>query len=128
MSPGYVTKHSKIHLVEGDKFISCKDQIAKKFTEYFTNIPILNMRNNEYYCPDLSKPDPIWKILDKYRDHASIKLTRLTVTLKFLSLVKLISKKSKKSFQYLDPKKATQKNDIKTNLLQKNAEFFGKGK
>ena len=74
MSPGYVTKHSKIHLVEGDKFISCKDQIAKKFTEYFTNIPILNMRSNEYYCPDLSKPDPIWKILDKYRDHASIKL------------------------------------------------------
>ena len=33
-----VTKHSKINLVEDDKIISCDNQIAKKFSEYFINI------------------------------------------------------------------------------------------
>ena len=32
----------------------------------------------------------------------------------------------KKSFQSLDPKKAAQKDDIKTNLLKKNVDFFAK--
>ena len=41
-----VTKHSKINLVEDEKIISRKDQIAKKFSEYFINIPILNMPSN----------------------------------------------------------------------------------
>ena len=35
-------------------------------------------------------------------------------------------KKSKKTFQSLDSKKATQKYDIKTNLLKKNVDFFAK--
>ena len=42
-----VTKHSKINLVKDDKIISRDDQIAKKFDEYFTSIPILNMPSNE---------------------------------------------------------------------------------
>ena len=39
-----VTKHSKINLVEDNKIISQEHQIAKKFSEYFINIPILNMQ------------------------------------------------------------------------------------
>ena len=41
-----VTKHSKINLVEDEKIISRNDQIAKKFSEYFINISILNMPSN----------------------------------------------------------------------------------
>ena len=41
-----VTKLSKINLVKDDKTISRDDQIAKKFSEYFISIPILNMPSN----------------------------------------------------------------------------------
>ena len=44
----------------------------------------------------------------------------------FFIQLKLTSKKSKKSFQSLDPKKDAQKDDIKTNLLKKNVDFFAK--
>ena len=39
-------------LVEDGKVISCDDQIAKKFSEYFVSIPILNMPSNGYKCPE----------------------------------------------------------------------------
>ena len=71
-----VTKHSKINLVEDDKIISRDDQIAKKFSEYFISIPILNMPSNGYKCPHSSEQDTILKILGKYKDHPSIKLIK----------------------------------------------------
>ena len=42
-----VTKHSKINLVEDNKIISRDNQIAENFSEYFINIPILNMPSND---------------------------------------------------------------------------------
>ena len=50
-----VTKHSKISLVEDDKIISRDGQIAKKFSEYFMTISVLNMPSNmdiniQIYC------------------------------------------------------------------------------
>ena len=81
-----VTKHSTINLVEDDnKIISRDDQIVKKFSEYFINFPILIMSSNGYKCPDSSEQDSIVKILDKYKDHPSIKLIKVKTTLKFLS-------------------------------------------
>ena len=68
-----VTKYSKINLVEDDKIISFDDQIAKRFSEYFISIPILNMSSNGYNYTDLSEQDPILKICDKYKDYPSIK-------------------------------------------------------
>ena len=47
-SPFLSVKHSKINLVEDDKIISCDDQIAKKFSEHFISISILNMPSNGY--------------------------------------------------------------------------------
>ena len=38
----------------------------------------------------------------------------------------MTSKKSKKLSKVLDPKKSAQKDDIKTNLLKKNVDFFAK--
>ena len=63
-------------MVKNDKIISHDNQIAKKFSEYYISIPILNMPSNGYKCPDSSEQDPILKILDNYKDHQSIKLLK----------------------------------------------------
>ena len=121
-----VSKHSKINLVEDDKIISRDDQIAKKFSEYFINILILNMLSNGYKCPHSSEQDPILKILDKYKDHPSIKLIKAKNSSKFFKFRQIDIEEVKKTFQSLDPKKAAQKDDIKTNVLKKNVDFFAK--
>ena len=100
-----VTKHFKINLVKDDKIISRDDQIAKKFSKYFISIPILNMPSNGYKCQDLSTQDPILKILDKYKDHPSIKLIKAKNKSQFLSSVKLTSEKSKNLSKVMAPKK-----------------------
>ena len=69
-----VEKHTKIILVEDDKIISRDEQIAKKFSEFFISISILNMPSNGYKCPHSSEQDSILKILDRYKYHPSIKL------------------------------------------------------
>ena len=121
-----VTKHSKTNLVEDDKIISRDDQIAKQFSEYFISIPILNIASNEYKCPHSSEQDPILKILDKYKDHPSIKLIKAKNSSKVFKFRQIDIEEVKKTFQSLDPKKAAQKDDIKTNLLKKNVDFFAK--
>ena len=121
-----VTKQSKINLVEDDKIISHDDQIAKKFCEYFISIPILNMPGNRYKCPDLSEQDPILKIIDKYKDHPSIKLIKAKSNSQVFKFSQIDIEEVKKAFQSLDPKNAAQKDDIKTNLLKKNVDFFAK--
>ena len=56
-------------MIEDNKIISRDDRIAKRFSEYFINIPILNMLCNGYKCPDSSEQDPTLQILDEYKDH-----------------------------------------------------------
>ena len=121
-----VTKHSKINLVEDNKIISCDDQIAKTFSEYFINIPILNMPSNGYKCPDSPEQDPILKIFDKYKNHPSIKLIKAKNNSQVFKFSQIDIEEVKISFQSLDPKKATQRDDIKINLLKKNVDFFVK--
>ena len=68
-----VRKHTKIILVKDDKIIYRDKQIAKKFSEFFISISILNMPSNGYKWPHSSEQDSILKLLDKYKDHPSIK-------------------------------------------------------
>ena len=121
-----VAKHSKINLVEDNKIISRDDQIAKKFSEYFISIPILNMPSNGYKCPHSSEQGPILKILDKYKDHPSIKLIKAKNNFQVFKFSQIEIEEVKKTFQSLDLKKVAQKDDIKTNLLKKNVDFFAK--
>ena len=121
-----VTKHSKFNLVGDDKIFSRDDQIAKKFSEYFISIPILNMPSNAYKSPHSSEQDAILKILDKYKDHRSIKLIKAKYSSKLFKFRQTDIGEVKKTFQSLDPKKAAKKDDIKTNLLKKNVDFFAK--
>ena len=104
-----VTKHSKINLVEDDKIISRDDQIAKKFSEYFINISILNMPSNGFKCPDSSEQYPILKILYKYKNHPSIKLIKAKNNSQVFKFSQIDIEEVKKSFQSLDLKKASQK-------------------
>ena len=86
------------------------------------------MPSNGYKCPDSSEQDPILKILDKYKDHPSIKLIKAKNNSQVFKFSQIDIEEVKKSFQSLDPKKAAQKDDIKNNLLKKNADFFKKNK
>ena len=89
------TKHSKIKLVEDDKITSRDDQIAKKFSEYFISIPILNMPSNGYKCPNSSEQDPILKI----------KLIKAKNNSQVFKFRPIDIEEVKKPFQSLDPKK-----------------------
>ena len=63
--------------------------------------------------------DPILKILDKYEDHPSIKLIKAKNDSQVFHFSQIDFEEAKKSFQSLDPKKVSQKDYIKTNLLKK---------
>ena len=120
-----VTKKSKINLVEDDKIISRDNQIAKKFSEYFISIPILCqvMDINVHMS---SEQDPIFKILVKYKGHPSIKLIKDKSNSQVFKFRQIDIEEMKKTFQSLDLIKAAQKDDVKTNLLKKNVDFFAK--
>ena len=80
------------------------------------------MPSNGYKCPHSSEQDAILKILDKYKDHRSIKLIKAKYSSKVFKFRQTDIEEVKKTFQSLDP----QKDDIKTNLLTKNVDFFTK--
>ena len=82
------------------------------------------MSSNGYKCPDSSEQDPFLKILDKFKNHPSIKLMKTKNSSQIFKFSQIDSEEVKKSFQSLDPKKTAQKEDIKTNLLKKNVEFL----
>ena len=104
-----VTKYSKINLVEDDKIISFDDQIAKRFSEYFISIPILNMSSNGYKYTDLSEQDPILKICDKYKDYPSIKWIKAKNNSQVFEFSQIDIEEFKKILQGLDPKKSRTK-------------------
>ena len=62
----------------------------------------------------------------QYKDHPSITLIKAKNNSQVFKFSQIDIKEVKISFQSLDPKKATQKDNIKTNLLKKNADFFAK--
>ena len=73
------------------------------------------MPSNGYKCPDSSEQDPILKVLHKYQNHPSIKLIKATNSSQVFKFNQINIEEVKKSFQSLNPKKAAQKDDIKTN-------------
>ena len=69
---------SKITLVEDDKILSQDAEIAKTFNEYFINIPILNMPNNQSLSTQTHslEENTISGITERYKDHPSINLSK----------------------------------------------------
>ena len=108
-----VTKHPKINLFEDDKIISRDKQIAKKFSEYFISIPILNMPSNGYKCPHSLEQDSIFKILDKYKDDPSIKLIKAKNSSKVFKFRQIDIKEVKKLSKVLTQKKPHKRMTLK---------------
>ena len=77
---------------------SSDEQIAKKVSEYFKSIPILNIPNNQYKCPDSSEQDLALKILDKYKDHPIIKLIKAKNNSQLFKFGQIIIEEDKKYF------------------------------
>ena len=71
-----VTNHSKINLVEVEKNISCDNQSAEAFSEYFIINSNFKYARHGYEGPNSLEPDLILRIIDKYRDNRRIKLIK----------------------------------------------------
>ena len=64
-------------MIEKEKIVSDDKQIAKIFNDYFISIPILNMpTNQEFECSVTQEEDPLLRIIEKYRNHPSVKLIK----------------------------------------------------
>ena len=69
---------------------------------------------------------PILRIIDLYKDYPCMKLIKSKSNSRFFNFTGINIKEIKNSYQNFDPKKTFSKDNIKTNLLMKNADFFAK--
>ena len=119
-----ISKTSIITLTEEKRVIFQDYLIAKTFNEYFTSIPIKNMpKNPEYESFGSSEENPVSSIIKKYQNHPSIKLIKSKNKSKTFRFRETNIDEIKKFIEKLDPKKASQKSDISTNVLKK-MQFF----
>ena len=119
-----INKTSIITLTEEERVIFQDHLIAKTFNEYFISIPIKNMpKNPEYESFGSSEENPVSSIIKKYQNHPSIKLIKSKNKSKTFRFRETNIDEIKKFIKKLDPKKASQKSDISTNVLKK-MQFF----
>ena len=81
-------------------------------------------KNQEFEYPDSPAEDPLLRIIGKYQNHPSIKLIKSKNKFQTFKFRETNTDETKKPIQNLDPKKASQKSDMNTNILRKNAAFF----
>ena len=83
--------------------------------------------NQAYECSDSPEEDPLLRITGKYQNHPSIKLKinskNKSQTFKFRDTN---IGEIKKSIENIDPEKSSQKREINTNIIRKNAALFAK--
>ena len=102
-------------MIEEDRLISQDHLIATTFNEYLISIPNKNMPKNQEYEGSDSSEDPVSSNIEKYQNHSSNKLIKSkskSKTFKFRETDEI-----KKLIEKLDPKKASQKFDMSTNIL-----------
>ena len=120
-----INKTSIITLTEEERVIFQDHLIAKTFNEYFISIPIKNMpKNPEYESFGSSEENTVSSIIKKYQNHPSIKLIKTKNKSKTFRFRETNTDEIKKFIEKLDPKKASQKSDMSTNILKKNAAFL----
>ena len=94
-------------------------RLQKSSVNILISIPILNIPSNGYKCPHSSEQNPFLKILDKYKDHPSIKLIKVKTSSNVFKFRRIDIEEVKKTLQSIDLKKATQKDHV--NRLCKRA-------
>ena len=75
---------------------------------------------------DSPEEDPLLRIIGKYQNHPSIKLIKSKNKSQTFKFRETNIDEIKKYIENLDPKKASQKSDMNTNIIRKNAAFFAK--
>ena len=76
-------------------------------------------KNKEYESFDSSEGNPVISIIKKYQSHPSSKLIKTKNKSKTFRFGKTNTDEIKKFIEKLDPKKASQKSDMSTNILKK---------
>ena len=119
---------SKITLVEDDKILSPDADIAKTFNEYFINIPILKIPNNQSFFTQTRslEENTILGITERYKDHPSINLikSKNSCLANTFSFTPDSVEEVKRAIESHDPKKVAQEKDMHTNILKQNSDFF----
>ena len=82
--------------------------------------------NQEFEYSDSPEEDPLLRIIGKYQNHPSIKLIKSKNKSQTFKFRETNIDEIKKYIENLDPKKASQKSDMNTNIIRKNAAFFAK--
>ena len=83
-------------------------------------------KNQEYESFNSLEENPVSSIIKKYQNHPSIKLIKTKNKSKTFRFMEINTDEIKKFIEKLNPKKASQKSDMSTNILKKNAAFFAK--
>ena len=117
-----VKTRSKFTLAEDEKILSQDVEIAKTFNEYFMNIPILNMPNNQSFSTQTRflEEKTISGIIERYKDHPNINRIKSKISCldDMFSFTPVSIEEVKKAIESLDPNKAAQEKDIHTNILK----------
>ena len=74
-------------------------------------------KNQEYESFDLSEKNTVSSIIKKYQNHPSIKLIKTRNKSKTFRFRETNTNDIKTFIEKLDPKKASQKSDMATNIL-----------
>ena len=74
-------------------------------------------KNQEYQCFDSSEENPVSSIIKKYQNHPDIKLTKTKNKCKTIRFRETNTDEIETFIEKLDPKKASQKNNMSTNIL-----------
>ena len=75
---------------------------------------------------DSPEENPLLRIIGKYQNHPSIKLIKSKNKSQTFKCRETNIDEIKRSIENLDPKKASQKSDMNTNIIRKNAAFLSK--
>ena len=80
-------------------------------------------KNQEYESFDLSEGNLVTSIIKKYQNHPSIKLIKTKNKSKTFRFRETNTDEIKTFIEKLDPKKASQESDMRTNILKKGELF-----
>ena len=115
----------KIKLVENGEIITNDQEVADILNEFFATIVTKLKLPNPPETLDTNTNDPVLQCINKYSDHPSIKIINEKIKdINAFTFSKVEDKDVEKLIQGLDIKKATQEEDIPTNILKENTDIF----
>ena len=115
----------KIKLVENGEIITNDQEVADILNEFLATIVKKLKLPNPPETLDTNTNDPVLQCINKYSDHPSIKIINEKIKdINAFNFSKVEDKDVEKLIQGLDIKKATQEEDVHTNILKENTDIF----